>query len=52
MKNQMIELMMMMMIELSMDMEITRMSSQMSIWRCKIHNTQRQSGTDFHHICR
>ena len=41
---------MMMMMMLLMDMETIRISTYMLNWKCKIHNTQNQSGTSFKHI--
>ena len=49
-KNQTILLMMIIMMMMVMDMETIPISSLMLNWRCKIHNTQKQSGTSFHHI--
>ena len=48
----MMMMMVMIMMMLGMGMETTRMSSQMSDWRCKINNTQNQRGTSFHQICK
>ena len=48
----MMRLMMMRMMILLMDMETILVSSLMSNWRCKIHNTKNQSDTYFHHICK
>ena len=61
MKNQIILLMMMMMIMIMMkmmvmmlfiDTETILVSSLMSNWRYTIQNTQNQSGTSFHKICK
>ena len=45
----MIMIMMIIMMRL-VEMETIPMSSLMSNWRSKIHNTKKKSGTSFHHI--